>query len=62
MVVPAPEHGTVRFWRVSDGALLRLFDRETGVYVSSLAVSRTAMLFAYTRRLDGVVTVARRPF
>jgi WD40 repeat protein len=61
-VNPSPEHGTVRFWRASDGAPLRLFDQQGGVYVNSLAFSPLGTVFAYTRAIDGVVVVGRNPF
>lgn len=60
-VAPAPEHGTIRFYRMSDGAALGYFAQETDVYVSALAFSPSGSTFAYARRLDGVVTVAARP-
>jgi hypothetical protein len=61
-VAPAPEHGTVRFWRSADGAPLRLFDQQGGVYVNSIAFSPLGTVFAYSRATDGVVVVARNPF
>lgn len=61
-VAPAPEHGTVRFWRAADGAFLRLFDQQTGLYVSSVAFSPLGTVYAYSRALDGQVIVARSPF
>jgi hypothetical protein len=61
-VTPAPEHGTIRSWRASDGAPLRLFDQQTGNYVSSVAFSPLGTEFAYTRAFDGVVAAARSPF
>jgi WD40 repeat protein len=61
-VAPTPEHGTIRLWRVSDGAPLRLFDQQTGVYVSAIAFSPLGTEFAYTRATDGLVVAARSPF
>jgi WD40 repeat protein len=61
-VNPTPEHGTVRFWRAADGAPLRLFDQQGGVYVNSIAFSPLGTVFAYSRATDGVVVVARNPF
>jgi len=60
-VSPTPEHGTVRVYRVADGALLRVYDHQTDVYVSSVAFSPLGDSFAYTRAIDGVLTVAERP-
>jgi WD40 repeat protein len=57
-VAPLPEHGTLRFYRVSDWAQTRLVDQQTDVYVSSIAFSPTAGTYAYTRAIDGVLTVA----
>ena len=61
-VAPSPEHGTVRFYRVSDGASLGFYAQQTSVYVNSLAYSPLATSFAYSRSTDGVVTVAASPF
>jgi WD40 repeat protein len=61
-VSPAPEHGTLRFWRVSDGALLKLYDQATDVYVSSVAFSPQGTAYAYTRAIDGQEVVASTPF
>ncbi len=60
-VTPSPEHGTVRFHRVADGALLGFDDQQTGVYVRSLAVAPGGAAFAYARSIDGVVTSAQLP-
>lgn len=60
-VSPSPEHGTLRFYRVSDGALLQIYDQQTDVYVSSVAFSPVGGSFAYTRAIDGVLTVAVTP-
>ena len=56
-----PEHGTLRFWRVSDGTLLHLFDQQTATYVSAVAFAPRGGVYAYTRATDGVVAVARNP-
>jgi WD40 repeat protein len=61
-VTPSPEHGALRFYRVSDGALLKTFDRQADVYVSSVAFSPGGQTFAYTRTVDGELTVAANPF
>ncbi|MDP9159361.1 MAG: hypothetical protein M3O09_03920 [Acidobacteriota bacterium] len=61
-VSPQPEHGTLRFYRVSDGAELRFYDQETGTYVYSVAASPLKTTYAYSRQLDGVVGVASNPF
>jgi WD40 repeat protein len=61
-VAPSPEHGTLRFWRVSDGGLARLYNQQTGVYVSSVAYSPLGTVFAYSRATDGLVVVASSPF
>jgi WD40 repeat protein len=60
-VSPSPEHGTLRFYRVSNGALVALFDQQTSVYVSSVVFSPQGGRFAYTRAIDGVLTVATVP-
>lgn len=61
-VSPLPEHGTLRFYRVSDGAQLRFYDQQTGTYVFSVATSPLRTTYAFTRQLDGVVAVAANPF
>ena len=61
-VAPSPEHGTVRFYRVSDGRLVTTFDRETDVYVRSIAFHPFGGTFVYVRAVDGVLTVAATPF
>jgi|FaiFalDrversion3_1042247.scaffolds.fasta_scaffold03190_3 WD40 repeat protein len=53
--------GTVKFWRVADGALLRTYDQETGPIVLSIQFSPNGRLFGYGR-LDATVVVARNPF
>ncbi len=61
-VTPSPEHGALRFYQVSNGALLGFFDKQGDVYVKSVAFSPTSHTFAYARSTDGAVTVAARPF
>jgi hypothetical protein len=52
---------TVKLWRVSDGALLRTYDQETGTGVLSIQFSPSGRLFGYGRA-DATVVVARNPF
>jgi WD40 repeat protein len=53
--------GTIRFWRVTDGALLRTYDQRTGTAVTSpVAWSPDATRFAYGL-YDGTAAVARTP-
>ena len=49
----------IKFWRLSDGLLLRTFDAET-VGVSALDISKDGRFFAYGRQ-DGTVVLARMP-
>jgi len=51
---------TVKLWRVSDGALLRNYDQETGTSVFSIQFSPNGRLLCYGR-VDGTVVVARNP-
>jgi WD40 repeat protein len=56
--------GVVRFWRVSDGMLLRFFNQDPNnlySYVTGVAYSPDGSLFAFGRA-DFQVTVARDPF
>jgi len=53
--------GTIRLWRVSDGALVQTYDQETGTAVLSIQFSPNGQLFGYGR-LDATVVVARNPF
>ncbi|HEY0545011.1 MAG TPA: BACON domain-containing carbohydrate-binding protein [Pyrinomonadaceae bacterium] len=53
--------GTLLFWRVSDGALLRAYTGETGGSINSAQYSPDGLLFAYGRS-DGKVALARNPF
>ena len=56
-VTPAPEHGTLRFYRVSDGTSQGVISQQTGVFVGAVAFSPTGDALAYTRGVDGVLTV-----
>ncbi|MFX6427785.1 hypothetical protein ABTG38_18885, partial [Acinetobacter baumannii] len=51
---------TVKLWRVSDGALLRNYDQETGTGVFSIQFSPNGRLLG-DGRVDGTVVVARNP-
>lgn len=53
--------GTLLFWRVSDGALLRAYVAQTSTEVRSVQYSPQGNLFAYGRA-DGAVVLARNPF
>jgi WD40 repeat protein len=53
--------GTLTFWRVTDGALLRVYVGETSTAVHSVQFSPRGNLYAYARE-DGRVIVARNPF
>src|SRR5262245_41665338 len=53
--------GALRFWRVSDGALLLTYDQQTSITVNSIAFSPNGGLLSYGRQ-DGGVVVARSPF
>jgi WD40 repeat protein len=52
--------GTLTFWRISDGALLRVYIGETSTAVYAVQYSPLGDLFAYGRE-DGAVVVARSP-
>jgi WD40 repeat protein len=54
-------HGTILFWRVADGALLRTYTEETAQSVNSVQYSPDGMFFAYGRS-DGKVVLASNPF
>ncbi len=54
-----PATGTIRFWRVSDGALLKTYDQNTGTSANAVAVSADGHLFSYSH--DSTVVVARIP-
>jgi subtilase family serine protease len=53
--------GTIKLWRVSDGALVQTYDQETGRRVLSIQFSPNGQLFGYGRD-DATVVVARNPF
>ncbi len=50
--------GIIRFWRISDGALLKTYYQ--GTYTGAVAVSPDSSLFSYTRS-DNSLIVARMP-
>jgi WD40 repeat protein len=55
--------GVVRFWRLSDGALVRFFNQDPNngaSYVTSVTYSPDGSLFAFARA-DGLVVVAHNP-
>ncbi|HMJ06189.1 MAG TPA: BACON domain-containing carbohydrate-binding protein, partial [Chthoniobacterales bacterium] len=54
-----PSTGTIRFWRVSDGALLKTYDQNTGTSANALSVSPDGQLFSYSH--DSTVVVAHIP-
>jgi len=55
------QRGIIRFWRVADGALVRLFDTQTGIGVTSpVAWSPDAARFAFGT-YEGAAVVARVP-
>lgn len=57
-----PELDTpLKFWRVSDGALLLTYDQETTRLVGSIAFSPDGRRFAYAR-YDATTVVSRNPF
>ena len=53
--------GTLLFWRVVDGALLRVYLGETSTAVRAVQYSPNGSRFAYGRE-DGAVVLARDPF
>src|SRR6267143_1570002 len=54
-----PATGTIRLWRVADGALLKTYDQNTGTSANALSVSPNGQFFAYSH--DSTVIVARIP-
>jgi WD40 repeat protein len=54
-----PSTGTIRLWRVSDGALLRTYDQNTGTSANALSVSADGQFFGYSH--ESTVVVARIP-
>jgi WD40 repeat protein len=57
----AAARGTLLLWRVTDGALLRVYIGETSTGVPSVQYSPNGAFFAYGRE-DGFVVLARNPF
>jgi hypothetical protein len=51
--------GVLRFWRVSDGALLKEYDEETHASVSAVAISPNGGQFGYS--YDATFAVANIP-
>src|SRR5205085_2068332 len=41
-------NGSLRFWRVSDGALLKTYEQTTGLFANAVTVSPDGMFFSYT--------------
>jgi WD40 repeat protein len=54
-----PATGSVRFWRVSDGRLLKTYDQNTGTSANAVSISPDGHLFSYSH--DSTVIVARVP-
>jgi WD40 repeat protein len=54
-----PSTGSIRFWRISDGALFKTYDQNTGTSANALSVSSDGQLFSYSH--DSTVFVARIP-
>ena len=54
-----PATGSIRFWRLSDGALFKTYDQNTGTSANALSVSPDGQLFSYSH--DSTVFVARVP-
>jgi WD40 repeat protein len=54
-----PSTGSIRFWRLSDGALFKTYDQNTGTTASGLSVSPDGQFFSYAH--DSTVFVARVP-
>jgi WD40 repeat protein len=54
-----PATGSIRFWRLSDGALLKTYDQNTGTSANAISVSPDGKLFSYSH--DSTVFVARVP-
>ena len=57
----AAARGTLLFWRVADGALLRVYGGQTSTAVNSVQFSSRNNLYAYACA-DGRVIVAHNPF
>ncbi len=60
LLASGSDDGTIKLWRVSDGALLQTYDEETGTGVLSIQFSPDGRLFGYGR-YDATVVVARNP-
>src|SRR4051794_32032049 len=54
-----PATGSIRFWRLSDGALFKTYDQNTGTSANALSVSSDGQLFSYSH--DSTIFVARIP-
>ena len=54
-----PSTGSIRFWRLSDGALFKTYDQNTGTSANTLSVSPDGKFFSYSH--DTTVVVARMP-
>jgi WD40 repeat protein len=54
-----PSTGSIRFWRLSDGALFKTYDQNTGTSANALSISPDGQLFSYSH--DSIVFVARIP-
>lgn len=54
-----PSTGSIRFWRLSDGANFKTYDQNTGTSANALSVSPDGQLFSYAH--DSTVFVARIP-
>ena len=54
-----PSTGSIRFWRLTDGALFKTYDQNTGTSANALSVSSDGQLFSYAH--DSTVFVARIP-
>ena len=54
-----PSTGSIRFWRLSDGANFKTYDQNTGTSANALSVSPDGQLFSYSH--DSTVFVARIP-
>jgi WD40 repeat protein len=54
-----PSTGAIRFWRLSDGALFKTYDQNTGAIAKTLSVSPDGQFFSYAH--DSTVFVARVP-
>src|SRR5437588_2617651 len=52
-------NGSLRFWRVADGALLKTYEQTTGLFANAVTVSPDGRFFSYT--YDSTVVLARMP-